>query len=71
MSQQEQPRPAGTGEVLVCAFLNQVKKSKDEDVSPKIVAKLSIQASLSHSLLNPIYTPSKHHVSFHGSCLSM
>jgi len=52
------------GEVLVCAFLREVKIM--EDSRPRSTAQLSLQANPSHSLLSPIYTPSNHHVSFSG-----
>lgn len=59
ISQQEQPGPAGAPEVL-CASLNEVKISRDQQ---------SLQAR-SHCPLDPIYTPSKHHVSSNGFCFS-
>jgi hypothetical protein len=69
MSQHEESRPPGIpGEVLSCASLNQVKIS--EDVRPRSIAKLTMQANPHHCPLGPIYTPFKHHMPSHRSYLT-
>ena len=57
-------RTPGISEVLGCASPSEVKISKD--VRLRSTAKLALKASPSHSLLSPIYTPSKHHISSTG-----
>jgi hypothetical protein len=46
------------------------RSAKIKTENHRSVAQVAMPASTSHYPLHPIYTPFKHHMSFHGSCLS-